>query len=111
MQGCGEMMIGHLTLELDLTVMTRYGREQGVERGCNSRKPERYSHHPLMAFVADARLMANLFSGCVSATAIVPKQVLGRTLSNLKIIPSMRQNRILQIVFPPVSEKILAPSV
>ena len=48
MQGCGEMMIGHLTLELDLTVMTRYGREQGVERGCNSRKPERYSHHPLM---------------------------------------------------------------
>jgi hypothetical protein len=53
--------IDHLTLDLDSTVMTRYGQQEGAARGYNPRKPGRYSHHPLMAFVADTRMIANLW--------------------------------------------------
>ncbi len=42
-----------LTLDLDSTVMTRYGNQEGVVRGYNPTKPGRPSHYPLMAFVAD----------------------------------------------------------
>ena len=57
----GNLHIDHLTLDLDSTVMTRYGQQEGAARGYNPRKPGRYSHHPLMAFVADARMIANLW--------------------------------------------------
>ncbi len=43
-----------LTLLLDSTVVLRYGLKQaGAEKGYNSRKPGRASHHPLLAFVAE----------------------------------------------------------
>jgi hypothetical protein len=48
-----------VTLDLDSTVMTRYGQQEGAARGYNPQKPGRASHHPLMAFVADARLVAH----------------------------------------------------
>ncbi len=57
----GNLHIDHLTLDLDSTVMTRYGQQEGAARGYNPRKPGRYSHHPLMAFVADTRMIANLW--------------------------------------------------
>jgi len=57
----GNLHIDRLTLDLDSTVMTRYGRQEGAARGYNPRKPGRYSHHPLMAFVADTRMVANLW--------------------------------------------------
>jgi hypothetical protein len=41
--------------------MTRYGQQEGAARGYNPRKPGRNSHHPLMAFVADIRMIANLW--------------------------------------------------
>lgn len=50
-----------LTLDLDSTVMTRYGQQEGAVRGYNPRKRGRCSHHPLMAFVADIRMIANLW--------------------------------------------------
>ncbi len=46
-----------LTLDLDSTVMTRYGAQQGY----NPRKPGRASHHPLMAFISDPRMVANFW--------------------------------------------------
>ena len=52
---------GGLTLDLDSTVMTRYGTQQGATRGYNPAKRGRPSHHPLMAFVADTRMVANLW--------------------------------------------------
>ena len=55
------LQVNHLTLDLDSTVMTRYGQQEGVARGYNPRKPGRCSHHPLMAFVADTRMIANLW--------------------------------------------------
>ena len=50
-----------LTLDLDSTVLTRYGQQQGVQRGYNPSKRGRASHHPLMAFVADCRMLANVW--------------------------------------------------
>lgn len=43
-----------LTLLLDSTVCVRYGSKQaGAEKGYNSKKPGRPSHHPLLAFIAE----------------------------------------------------------
>ena len=55
----GQIAINGITLDLDSTVMTRYGTQDGAARGYNPAKRERASHHPLMAFVADTRMIAN----------------------------------------------------
>jgi len=55
----GQLSINGITLDLDSTVMTRYGRQEGAARGYNPAKRGRASHHPLMAFVADTRMIAN----------------------------------------------------
>jgi hypothetical protein len=49
------------TLDFDSSVLTRYGIQQGAKKGYNPHKPGRASHHPLMAFVADVKLVANLW--------------------------------------------------
>ena len=54
-----QITINGITLDLDSTVMTRYGAQQGAVRGYNPAKRGRASHHPLMAFVADTRMIAN----------------------------------------------------
>jgi DNA-directed RNA polymerase subunit L len=55
----GQLLINGITLDLDSTVMTRYGAQEGAARGYNPAKRGRASHHPLMAFVADTRMIAN----------------------------------------------------
>ena len=55
----GQIAINGMTLDLDSTVMTRYGTQEGAVRGYNPAKRGRASHHPLMAFVADTRMIAN----------------------------------------------------
>jgi len=55
----GQLQVDRLTLDLDSTVMTRYGQQQGAAKGYNPTKPGRCSHHPLMAFVSDVRMVAN----------------------------------------------------
>jgi hypothetical protein len=54
-----QLSVDGLTLDLDSTVMTRYGKQAGAKRGYNPRKPGRASHHPLMAFISDMRMVAN----------------------------------------------------
>jgi hypothetical protein len=49
------------TLDVDSTVMTRYGDQQGAKRGYNPRKPGRMSHHPLIAFISDIRMAVNFW--------------------------------------------------
>jgi Transposase DDE domain group 1 len=49
------------TLDCDSSVLTRYGKQQGAKKGYNPHKPGRVSHHPIMAFVADVKLVANLW--------------------------------------------------
>jgi hypothetical protein len=79
------ILLGH-TLDLDSSVFCRYGEQEGSLKGYNPRKPGRPSHHPLVAFLAEARrlLWATLRSGntgsangCVEfmtqALALVPQ--------------------------------------
>ena len=58
------ILLGH-TVDLDSTVLCRYGEQDGSLKGYNPRKPGRPSHHPLVAFLAEGRrlLWATLRSG------------------------------------------------
>ena len=58
------VLMGH-TLDLDSTILCRYGEQEGSLKGYNPKKPGRPSHHPLVAFLAEGRrlLWATLRSG------------------------------------------------
>lgn len=45
------------TIDWDSTVLTKYGKQEGVEVGYNPTKPGRGSLHPLFASIADTRLV------------------------------------------------------
>jgi Transposase DDE domain group 1 len=46
--------IDNITLDVDSSVLTRYGnQQQGANKGYNPHKPGRNSHHPLMAFISE----------------------------------------------------------
>jgi hypothetical protein len=50
------------TLDCDSSILTRYGtKQEGAKRGYNPKKPGRDSHHPLLAFVNDLKLVANFW--------------------------------------------------
>lgn len=51
------LQLKYHTVDIDSTVITRYGSQQGVESGYNPRKPGRGSHHPLIAFAAEAKMV------------------------------------------------------
>ena len=46
---------------MDSTVLTRYGTQQGARRGYNPQRPGRNSHHPLLAFVDECKMIANFW--------------------------------------------------
>ena len=50
-----------ITLDIDSTVITRNGEQEGAMRGYNPNRRGRPSHHPLLAFVAEARMVANFW--------------------------------------------------
>jgi len=75
----------NFTLDLDSSVITRYGEQQGASKGYNPKKPGRNSHHPLMAFVADVELVANFWLRSGDAhTANNFEAFLQQTLSHLE---------------------------
>ncbi len=45
------------TVDLDSSVLTRYGQQEGSRRGYNRRHRGKKSHHPLMAFAAECRMV------------------------------------------------------
>jgi hypothetical protein len=51
----------HFTLDIDSSVITRYGEQEGSAKGYNRHKPGRKSQHPLLAFVADVEMVANFW--------------------------------------------------
>lgn len=57
-------------LDVDSSVITRYGEQEGSRIGYNPKKRGRASHHPLFAFIADLRMVANcwLRSGDTSSS-------------------------------------------
>lgn len=75
----------NFVLDIDSSVMTRYGEQEGAKKGYNPSKKGRASHHPLIAFIADVKLVANMWlrSGdCSSANNFLA--FLEDTLSKLK---------------------------
>ena len=50
---------GKLTVDIDSTVITRYGDQEGSAVGYNPKKRGRKSHHPLMAFIDQTKMVAN----------------------------------------------------
>lgn len=54
-----ELEVDNLTIDFDSTVITRYGEQEGSAKGYNPNKKGRNSHHPLMAFVSQTRMVAN----------------------------------------------------
>jgi hypothetical protein len=52
-----KLQVKYHTIDIDSTVITRYGNQDGVEVGYNPRKPGRGSHHPLIAFAAEAKMV------------------------------------------------------
>jgi len=75
------------TLDIDSSVFTRYGQQEGARKGYNPKKPGRLSHHPLLAFVSDVNMVANFWlrSGD-SYTTNNFINFLEETLSNLQDI-------------------------
>jgi len=52
----------HFTLDIDSSILTRYGNDvEGAKKGYNPKKRGRKSHHPLIAFVSDVNLVANMW--------------------------------------------------
>ena len=51
----------NFTLDIDSSVMTRYGQQEGAKKGYNPAKKGRPSHHPLIAFIDDVKLVANMW--------------------------------------------------
>lgn len=51
--------VDNITVDFDSTVITRYGDQEGSAKGYNPNKRGRNSHHPLMAFVSQTRMVAN----------------------------------------------------
>ncbi len=54
-----QIKIKGATVDFDSTVMTRYGEQEGSKVGYNPQKPGRASHHPLIAFLAETRMVIN----------------------------------------------------
>jgi hypothetical protein len=48
-----QLHFNNMTLDLDSSVVTRYGEQEGAKVGYNPRKPGRPSHHPLVAFMPE----------------------------------------------------------
>lgn len=57
----GNLEFDNITLDFDSTVEQRYGEQEGAAKGYNPKRPGRPSHHPLLAFVSDLRMIANFW--------------------------------------------------
>lgn len=56
-----QLKFDHFTLDVDSSVWTRYGKQEGAKKGYNAKKRGRASHHPIIAFVAEMKMVANFW--------------------------------------------------
>ena len=54
-----ELIFDNYMLDFDSTVMVREGNQECASKGYNPKRPGRPSHHPLLAFISDVRMIAN----------------------------------------------------
>jgi hypothetical protein len=57
-----QLQFDNYTLDVDSSVITRYGEQQGAKKGYNPTKRGRNSHHPLFAFINDIKMVANCWN-------------------------------------------------
>lgn len=95
----------NFTMDCDSSVLTRYGEQEGARRGYNPHKPGRVSHHPLIAFVSDVKLVANLWlrSGNTSSSeGFLPfledtfQKLSNKNISLLRLDSGFYSNEIFQ---------------
>lgn len=85
-----QLALDKFTIDVDSTVITRYGKQEGVAKGYTPRKHGRGTHHPLIAFAAEPKMVVNAWmrTGDSSASTgfddflyelldIVPKKRIG----------------------------------
>lgn len=51
----------NFTLDVDSSIITRYGEQDGAKKGYNKHKPGRKSQHPIIAFVSDVEMVSNFW--------------------------------------------------
>jgi hypothetical protein len=108
--------VGKLTLDIDSTVLSRYGSQEGVAKGYNPNKKGRGSHHPVLAFVAELKMVANAwmrqgntgdqtdFEDFFNETLkIIPKEKIGLLRADSgfygnKTLRQLEQNKINYII-------------
>lgn len=56
-------------LSFDSHVCVRYGKQEGVKRGYNPKKPGRPTHHPILAFLNRSRYVINLWNRSGNASS------------------------------------------
>jgi hypothetical protein len=56
-----QLKFDNFTLDVDSSVWTRYGQQEGAKKGYNPKKRGRASHHPIIAFVAEMKMVANFW--------------------------------------------------
>ena len=54
-----QIKVRAVTVDFDSTVITREGGQEGSAKGYNPNRRGRNSHHPLMAFISQTRMVAN----------------------------------------------------
>lgn len=57
-----QIAFDNFTLDIDSSVITRYGNQEGSKKGYNPTKKGRNSHHPLFAFVNDIKMVVNCWN-------------------------------------------------
>jgi Transposase DDE domain. len=77
-----------ITLDLDSTVLTRYGEQEGSKVGYNRQKPGRASHHRLIAFMAETRMVINAWLRAGNTVAI--SNIEGFLEETLKILSNIK---------------------
>lgn len=65
-----QIALPKITMDVDSTILERYGSQQGSKKGYNPRRRGRPSQHPLIAFIAEVKLVVNgwLRSGNTSSS-------------------------------------------
>jgi hypothetical protein len=56
-----QLKFDNFTLDVDSSVWTRYGNQEGAAKGYNPKKRGRKSHHPLIAIISDLKMIANFW--------------------------------------------------
>lgn len=101
------LVFDNYTLDCDSTILTRYGNQEGSRKGYNPHKPGRQSHHPIMAFVADLKLVANFWlrSGNSSASdnfvsflSDTLDNLSGKNISLLRLDSGFHSGEVLEFV-------------